>query len=125
MLRNKRAEHLPADLLGEQSWGILLAMFVADAEGERLTAAEACARAGGSPAVAVRWLYALEQYGLVACEAACEGRQLVALSPAGISAIEACMDDARRWMVSRPTAIGAIDGPDGQGIADRSGEPAS
>jgi CTP-dependent riboflavin kinase len=101
-LRNKRAEHLPVDLLGEQAWGILLAMFVADAESERLTAAEACARAGGSSAVAMRWLHALEQYGLVACEMACESRQLVALTPAGISAIEACMEDARRWMVSKP-----------------------
>ena len=116
-LRNRRAEHLPAELLGEQSWGILLALFVADAEGERLTAADACARVGGSSVVAVRWLYALERYGLVACEAQCEGRQLVALTASGISAVEACMQDAQIWMASKP------DAPDAPGLSVVEGEP--
>jgi len=100
-LRRRRTDHLPDELFGEAAWGLLLTMFVADARGERLGIGEACRRAGGARGVSERWLMVLQERGLAACRGGRGDDRLVSLTPAGVHAMEACMEDVRKLMDPR------------------------
>lgn len=54
-----------ADLFGEPSWDMLVALFIAIEEGRRLTAAELCSVAGAPFPTAYRWLALMESAGLI------------------------------------------------------------
>ncbi|RYY17554.1 MAG: hypothetical protein EON55_01890 [Alphaproteobacteria bacterium] len=101
-LRLQRVRHLPKELLGEPGWGLLLVLFIADAQGRPLTASEAAERAGASKQTAERWYKALRAFDLVAyAEPPTDGSQIV-LTPLGIDAVERCMEDARKELAPRP-----------------------
>lgn len=100
-LRQRRVDHLPAGLFGESAWGMLLAMFIADAEGRRITAHDLFAQVEASSAQGQRWLRVLMDMGLTASEGPCTGQNIVSLTAQGISAIEACMMDAQQLMGSK------------------------
>ncbi len=97
-LRRKRYEHLPQDLFGEHAWGILLAMFVADAEGKRVTGGDVFASAGCTSASGRRWMAALMEYDLVVGQGPRDDVDIVSLTPSGIHAVERCMQDAQALM---------------------------
>lgn len=104
-LRQKRDEHLPGELFADHAWHILLAMFIADADGERMSAAAIFERAGTPKSVGRRWFAVLKGFGLAFSHGPCDGSNIVALTPQGIQAIEACMDDAQSLVVTRPSSL--------------------
>lgn len=97
-LRRRRSDHLPVMLFGEAAWELLLLLFIADARGEHLTATKVCHLVGGSETVAQRWLTVLQEQKLTLCHPQCDDGHLVSLSPAGIHAVEAWMEDAGEVM---------------------------
>jgi len=97
-LRSRRTEHLPSALFSDHPWGMMLVMFIADTDGERLTAFDAFIRADVEPAVGRRWMAVLMAEGLASSQGACTGTNIISLTPAGITAIENCMRDAAEWM---------------------------
>ena len=65
-IRAGRSNFLSATLLSEPGYDMMLAMFIAAAEGRPMRAAD-LALAGGVPSTtALRWIKALEQLGLIA-----------------------------------------------------------
>ena len=63
--RRSRLTVLPAELFAEPAWDLLLELFLADAEGRRLTARQVCKRSNISESVMSRWLTHLSQSGFV------------------------------------------------------------
>lgn len=61
--RRYRSETLPAELFGEPGWELLLELFVADAQGRRITGKEVSERSSISPTVLSRWLKHLDSLG--------------------------------------------------------------
>ena len=104
-LRKKRYDHLPESMFGEHAWGILLAMFIADAEGSRTTAYDIFDAAGCSASSGKRWMAALMSDHLVVTEGQCDGRNIVSLTPSGIHAVERCMQDAQTLMAVRHSGV--------------------
>jgi len=100
-LRKRRARHLPEAALSETAWNILLALFVADADGRRTTGAEVIALAEVAASAGERWVRALHGEGLVIGDGSGNLDDIIALTPAGISAVEACMIDAQEFLQSR------------------------
>lgn len=63
--RRYRSGALPFDLFGEPAWDLLLELFVADADGHRLTGREVSLRSNVPPTVLSRWLIHLTKVGLI------------------------------------------------------------
>ena len=63
--RRVRSENFPAASFAEPAWDLMLELFIADAEGRRLTAGEVSQRCNISPGVLSRWLQYLSKSGLV------------------------------------------------------------
>lgn len=101
-LRRRRTDHLPQDLFGEAAWGLLLAMFIADTEGTRLSAWTLFDRSGTSRAQGRRWMAVIMELGLAVSDGPCDGQNVVSLTARGISAVEACMADAQELMGTKP-----------------------
>jgi len=100
-LRRRRADHLPAEVLGEATWGMLLIMFIADSAGTRLTAHDLFAETAIYPSTGKRWMAVLMNAGLASSAGPCLGGNVVSLTAQGISAIEACMQDASEVMMTK------------------------
>jgi hypothetical protein len=101
-LRQRRTDHLPADLFGEYAWGMLLALFIADAEGKRITALDLFDQSATPRSQGRRWMAVLIDMGFATSEGRCTGNNIVSLTPRGISAVEACMEDAQQWIGTKP-----------------------
>ena len=63
--RRIRSEILPRELFAEPGWDLLLELFVADANGHRLTARVVSERDNILPSVLSRWLIHLTQIGFI------------------------------------------------------------
>lgn len=88
-LRRARATMFPPDLfLGEQGWDILLELFVADANGERLTARDLLRRVGGAATAGERWIKFMENQGLAVGDG--DGRldDVVTATPEALQRVE-------------------------------------
>jgi DNA-binding MarR family transcriptional regulator len=55
-VRRRRSDYLHRAMLGEPAYDMLLGLYVAEAEGEALTAARLADRAGVAPSSALRWI---------------------------------------------------------------------
>jgi DNA-binding MarR family transcriptional regulator len=55
-VRRRRSDYLHRAMLGEPAYDMLLGLYVAEAEGESLTAARLADRAGVAPSSALRWI---------------------------------------------------------------------
>ncbi len=55
----------PGGLFADPAWDILLDLFVADADGRRISVSSACGSAGVPRTTALRWLTMLEEQGLI------------------------------------------------------------
>lgn len=62
-LRFIRSEFLKGDGLGEPSWDMLLALYIAHGEGYRLTISNLCVESGVPPTTALRWVDRLVESG--------------------------------------------------------------
>jgi DNA-binding MarR family transcriptional regulator len=60
-----RACYVPAELLSDPAWGMLLELFHGELAGQRLSLSTVCDAAGAPVSTAMRWLKALESKGLV------------------------------------------------------------
>jgi DNA-binding MarR family transcriptional regulator len=63
--RQQRHHFLPDDLFSELAWEMLLALFLADAEGRRTTVTNVCQVSRGPPTTALRWIDRLIELELV------------------------------------------------------------
>lgn len=100
-LRKMRADHLPETALSEIAWNMLLALFVADADGRRMTGQDVVEIAEAQASVGERWIMVLHKEGLVIGDGRGRLEDVIALTPRGISAVEACMIDAQQFLQTR------------------------
>ncbi|MES3151787.1 hypothetical protein [Sphingomonas faeni] len=100
-LRRMRADHLPEGVLSEIAWNILLALFVADADGRRMTGHDVLAVAEAPVSTGRRWIMALHSERLVIGDGQGHLEDVIGLTPEGISAVEACMIDAQKFLQTR------------------------
>ena len=63
--RAERARELPAELLGEPAWDILLDLFIHRRRGRRISVTSACTASRVPPTTALRWIAMLVEIGLV------------------------------------------------------------
>ena len=66
--RAARARELPAELLGEPAWDILLDLFINRRRGQRISITSACTASQVPPTTALRWIAMLVELGLVSRE---------------------------------------------------------
>lgn len=90
-LRRARNQVLPSDLFGEPAWDVLLELFVADAQGARLTVDEVSQRSSTHPSIMVRWLRVLTAHGLIMGDGDGNMEHELVLSPLGLTSVEAIM----------------------------------
>lgn len=93
--RRMRAEDLPAELFHDPAWDFLLELFVADAQGVRLTGREVSRRSGISPRVISMWLLHLSKLRLVVGDGEGDLDDLLTLSPDGVERMERLLGRAR------------------------------
>ncbi len=86
--RRIRSEILPPELFAEPGWDMLLELFVADANGHRLTARDVSNRNRIPPTVLSRWLIHLTQIGFVVGDGDGDLDDLLTLSGRALEAIE-------------------------------------
>jgi hypothetical protein len=86
--RRSRLDLLPAELFGDWPWEVLLTLFVADAEGRRLTGRTIAATLACTPPTVTRWMQHLARTGLVVGDTSVDPDAPLTLSPAGITALE-------------------------------------
>jgi DNA-binding MarR family transcriptional regulator len=66
--RRRRARFFDASMFGEPAWDILLALYINEQEGSRQTISRLTEYIGSPSTTILRWLYALEERGLIARE---------------------------------------------------------
>lgn len=93
--RRKRARTLPAELLGEPGWDILLDLFVRKCQGKNTSITSACTAAQVAPTTALRWIGSLERAGLIRREPdrADQRRMWLHLTDQGNRAIKTILRD--------------------------------
>lgn len=90
-MRRRRAALLPdSGLFAEPAWDMLLDLYVAHADGKRLSVTDACIGAAVPVTTALRWLERLEAAGLLCRENDCRDgrRSYVAITPAARAALD-------------------------------------
>lgn len=88
-LRKVRSTALPSELFGgEQGWEILLALFVADGRGDRLTGAMVLAQIGGFDSTGRRWIQHLTKLALIVGDGVGDLNDTLTLTPRGLDALE-------------------------------------
>jgi hypothetical protein len=100
--RRSRSKILPPELFAEPAWDLLLELFVADAQGRRLTARQVCDRANVPPSVMSRWLKHLSQNSFVVGDGEGELDDLLTLSAEMLAKMEIMMDHARQLQSAVP-----------------------
>lgn len=90
--RRSRSKILPPELFAEPAWDLLLELFVADAEGRRLTARQVCGRSNIAPTVMSHWLKHLSQSGFVVGDGKGDLDDLLTLSAGMLAKLESLMD---------------------------------
>jgi hypothetical protein len=94
-LRRARLEVLPSDLFSDAAWDLLLELFLADANGARLTGAGVCRRANIPEPVMSRWLMHSTKVGLIIGDGKGQLDELLTLSANGLDKMEQLMGRAR------------------------------
>lgn len=92
--RRMRSELLPPELFAEPGWDLLLELFIADANGHRLTARDVSDRNNIPPSVLSRWLLHLTQIGFVVGDGDGNLDDLLTLSGKALDSIEAILTEA-------------------------------
>jgi hypothetical protein len=101
--RKLRDAYLPPELFGgEKSWDFLLALFLADAHGTRLTGRQLLERDGGHFSTGHRWIKVLTNLGLIVGDG--DGRldDPLSLTPVGLESLEAWLAQFRQALNGAP-----------------------
>ena len=94
--RRRRTDELPHDLFAEPGWDMLLDLFVADAQGRRLTGRDLARNCGARISAATRWLLYLNKSGLVIGDGKGDLDDVLSLSGSGMAHMEQLLAHARR-----------------------------
>ena len=91
----RRERHLPADLLGEPSWQMLLELFVQFAGGAKVSTKSLCIISGCPDTTALRQIDRLEESGLVKRSQSLEDKRvtLVELTRKGVLAVGSALQE--------------------------------
>lgn len=91
--RRERDRYFDPMVFSNPAWDMLLAMYVASAEGREQSVLDCCAAAPVAQGVALRWLAYLKQEEMVieTCDPAQRGRTLIRLSDQARATISACL----------------------------------
>jgi DNA-binding MarR family transcriptional regulator len=92
--RQYRANILPAELFSEPAWDLLLELFLADAEGRRISAREVAEKSNISPGVMSRWLQHLSKIGYVIGDGTGDLDDMLTLSAQALERMEQIIDRA-------------------------------
>ena len=94
-LRNARQNHFPIDATGVV-WDLMLALFEADGEEDRISVGEVVERSKVARTTTVRWLRQLERHGLVSLSSDRHDKRLVrvAITTPGIEVMETLLGEA-------------------------------
>ena len=87
-IRRARSENFPADLFSEPAWDLLLELFIADAQGCRLTGGAVSSRSCIHRSVMSRWLRHMTKIGLLIGDGTGNLDDLLTLSAKGLEAME-------------------------------------
>jgi hypothetical protein len=86
--RRKRARYVPAELLGEPVWDIMLHLLCEEIAGRRVSVSDACLASGIPDGPGRRWLDAMAQNELVALRGATNDDEVqIELTPAASTAL--------------------------------------
>jgi len=94
--RRRRKAYLSSDLFGEAAWDALLHLFVADAEGRKITGWELASASDSNPSVLSRWLALLSAMNLILAGSGPIMDRALVLSPAGFEALEGYLEETLR-----------------------------
>lgn len=97
-VREQRYERFGHALFDEYAWEMLLALFIADAEGRRLTARQAMEESRASPAIGRRWLAHLSHVGMVRVQDLDDPDRPVTLTDATLHDMEQFLKEASRTL---------------------------
>jgi hypothetical protein len=78
--RRERARYLPAELLGEPSWDMMIHLLYAEVSNQPALVSSACLATGLPEEVGRRWLQAMVENGLVNIRSPHKGEEQVALT---------------------------------------------
>ena len=92
--RRVRSEMMPPELFSEPGWDLLLELFVADANGHRVTARQVSERDNIPGTVLARWLMHLTQIGFIIGDGDGNLDDQLTLSGKALGVIEAVMTKA-------------------------------
>lgn len=93
--RRRRKEHLPAALLGEPAWDMLLDLFMQYAGGARVSTSSLCIASDSASSTALRHIAQLEEAGLVKRSPSTHDRRItfVELTDEGVLAVGSWLED--------------------------------
>jgi len=96
--RRSREGHLPAALLGEPAWDILLDLYLAEAEGRTSYSTSCCVAAAAPQSTALRYIKRLAAFRLIeeTADRYDSRRTLIALTDQGRAALSGWLDQWRR-----------------------------
>jgi hypothetical protein len=92
--RRRRSQVLQCEIFGEPAWELLLELFVADAEGVRLTGKAVAQRSGTSAPVMSRWLQHLAAMRMIVGDGAGDLNDELTLSGTGMAQMEQILSHA-------------------------------
>jgi hypothetical protein len=90
--RKYRSDILPSELFSEPAWDLLLELFLAAAEGRRITARQVATRSGTTFGVMSRWLQHLSKIGYIVGDGTGDLDDLLTLSAQALEQMERIID---------------------------------
>lgn len=107
--RRSREGHLPAALLGEPAWDILLDLYLAEAEGRTSYSTSCCVAAAAPQSTALRYIKRLVAFRLIAetADRHDSRRTLIALTDEGRAALSGWLGQWRRsrWFAGQVAEV--------------------
>ena len=97
--RSQRQKWLGSDILGEPAWDLLLDLYIADAEGRRISVSSACIASRVPTSTALRWIRLLEDRRLIErqTDQADGRRNWVHLSDEGRRKMDCLLEERLAW----------------------------
>ena len=92
--RRTRFELLPAELFSEPAWDMLLILFVADSEGERMTGRKVCEQTGTADTIMSSWMKHLSSIGFIVGDGSGDLDDPLTLSGEAFEKMERVMTEA-------------------------------
>lgn len=110
--RRARERNLPADLLGEPAWDILLDLFIAKSRGQRVSVTSVCIASQVPATTGLRWIGLLQAEGLILRDddSTDRRRAFLRLSAAGEEAVAKCLIEASKALLPVRTAVSLFSG---------------